>query len=370
MLLKLAVTFAIAFLASLALTPVARFWARRVDAVDRPSDTRKRHGRPVPLLGGAAVAGALTAAMLALLAFGWLPGEHILAKYVYGLIAAAFILAVGGALDDRYSLKPYQQLVWPVLAVAAIVVSGIGVSYITNPLGGLVYLDSYMVTVLWWDGLPYRLTLLADIFTVVWLMGMTYTTKTLDGLDGLVSGLAVIGGLVIAAVSMMREVSQPDTALLALAVAGVFAGFLVFNVHPASIFLGEGGATIAGFLLGVLAIVSGGKIATALLILGLPIFDLAAVIVRRVASGKSWAVGDRSHLHFLLVDAGYNPRHVVAMYWFLAALFGVSTLMLRGSAKVVAIGVILSVLLAALAGTLILRKRRTAPDAPDEARHG
>ncbi|MEA3249881.1 MAG: MraY family glycosyltransferase [Patescibacteria group bacterium] len=358
MLTKLIITFGVAFVVCAACTYLVRAFSRRHDIVDEPKLPRKKHGRPVALMGGIAIAVSIAAIALFLYSTGWLPGEYIKSKYLIGIAVAVAILALGGVIDDRFDMKPSRQIIFPVLATFVIIASGIGVTYITNPLGGLFHLDEIRVIVLWWDGIPYRLTLLADIFTLAWLMGMTYTTKFLDGLDGLVSGLVVIGGVVIAAVSMMAEVSQPDTALLALAVAGVFAGFLVFNIHPASIFLGEGGSTAAGFLLGVLAIISGGKIATTLLIIGLPLFDAVFVIIRRMARKRSPTSGDRSHLHFLLVDSGFNERQVVMLFWFVSVLFGTSTLFLRGSSKVVAIGVLFSLLLVALAGSLIIRKRK------------
>lgn len=348
----------IAFVVALVATPAVRALAWRTGVVDRPDGGRKAHGRPVALMGGVALLMAVVAAIVVAVASGLLPGEHIRGKYLAGILAAVTLLAVGGALDDRYDLRPRTQILWPFLAAVVIVASGIGVAYVTNPFGGQLNLDRHMFTVLWWDGIPYRLTLLADVFTLTWLLGMTYTTKFLDGLDGLVSGMAVIGAIVIAAVSVMKEVAQPDTAALALIVAAAFLGFLAYNASPASIFLGEGGSTMAGFLLGVLAIISGGKIATTLLVLGLPIFDAAFVIVRRLVTGKSPTKGDRTHLHFRLIDAGMTQRQVVTLYWFLAALFGTSTLILQGWEKLVAIGLLVSVLLALTGlGMLAYRKR-------------
>ncbi|MBN1585664.1 undecaprenyl/decaprenyl-phosphate alpha-N-acetylglucosaminyl 1-phosphate transferase [Candidatus Uhrbacteria bacterium] len=351
-------TALIAFLAAAGLVPAVRWLACRFGAVDQPDAERRWHGRPVPLWGGVAVFLALALTLTVAGQAGWLPGEHIRLKYLWGLGMAGFLLAFGGVLDDRFRLKPWQQVVWPILAAVVVIASGIGVKYITNPLGGQIHLDSLSWTVVWWEGLPYRLTLLADIFSFVWLMGMTYTTKFLDGIDGLVAGVTVIGCLVIAAVSQMVDVRQPDTAILAMAGAGAFAGFLVFNFSPAKIFLGEGGATLAGFFLGALAIVSGGKIATALLILGLPIFDAVAVIFRRIRQGQPVWRGDRSHLHFRLVDMGLSQRQAVLFYWFSAAAFGVSTLVLRGWEKLAALGLIVSLTAAFLAGASLIRGKR------------
>lgn len=323
-----------AFAAAAVATPAVIRAARRFGILDRPDGGRKLHASPRPLLGGIAVLVGLSVGILVAELVGGLPGDHIKAKYLVGIVIACALLAFGGALDDIFDLPPRKQIVWPALAALIVVASGIGVTYITNPFGGQIFLDEAVVTVLWWHGIPYKLTVLADLFTLAWLLTMTYTTKFLDGIDGLVGGVTVIGGFVIAAVSMMRDVSQPDTAVLALVVAAAFFGFLLFNFHPARIFLGEGGSTMAGFLLGTLAIVSGGKIATTLLILGLPLFDAAVVVFRRaVIERRSPVRGDRTHLHFRLLDLGLTQRQAVLVYYLVAALLGASTLFLKSGGK-------------------------------------
>lgn len=334
------------FLISATATAAVRRIALRAGVVDRPDGVRKKHGRSVPLMGGVAIFVALAAGIAIAGASGWVTGEFIKEKHLAGILVASFLLVFGGALDDRWNLRPSRQIVWPLLAAFVIIASGIGITYVTNPFGGLLHLDRYAATVLWWQGIPYKATFLADAFTLVWLMSMTYTTKLLDGLDGLVAGIAVIGAVIIAAVSMMREVSQPDTAALALVVAAAFLGFLLFNFHPARIFLGEGGSTLAGFLLGTLAIASGGKIATALLVLGLPLFDAALVVFRRLRHHARPTSGDRSHLHFRLLELGFTHRQAVLFYYMTAAAFGTGTLVLRGWQKVAALGALLALLLA------------------------
>ena len=331
----------IAFGTAALVTPIMSHYAMRWGVVDRPDGLRKVHSGPTPLLGGVALFFALVVTLTATIAFGWLPGDHIKEKYLVGILLASGLLAFGGALDDRFDLSPVKQIIWPLLAVVIVVASGIGIDFITSPFGGVIHLDKYVVTVLWWQGIPYKLTLLADIFTVVWLFGMTYTTKLLDGLDGLVSGTAAIGAIILAFVSVTREIAQPDTALLALAVAGIFLGFLIYNFPPASVFLGEGGSTLAGFLLGTLAIVSGGKVATALLVLGLPIFDAAFVILRRVfIERKSPTSADRSHLHLRLLDRGFSPRNILLYYWLVTTVFGISTFFLHGRQKLLALALL------------------------------
>ncbi|MEZ7821087.1 MAG: MraY family glycosyltransferase, partial [Patescibacteria group bacterium] len=158
--------------------------------------------------------------------------------------------------------------------------------------------------------------------TFCWILGTTYTTKVLDGVDGLVSGVAGIGFMIIGFLCMGNVVHQPDTALISFLIAGCYFGFLIFNFNPAKIFLGESGSTIAGFLLGSLAIIAGGKIAITLLVLSVPIIDFLIVIISRILSGKSPFKGDRRHLHYRLRNIGLNDRQVVFVIYGITIFFG------------------------------------------------
>ena len=183
---------------------------------------------------------------------------------------------------------------------------------------------------------------------------MMYTTKLLDGLDGLVSGISAIGAIIIFLLTTMTKYYQPDTALLSLIFSACCIGFLIFNFNPAKIFLGEGGSLFTGFMLGVLSIISGGKIATALLIMGIPILDAAWVILRRIFEGKSpFKTADRKHLHFRLLDLGMNQKQTVIFMYFLSAGFGISTLFLQSKSKLIALGVLALVML--IIGFVVLK---------------
>jgi len=127
-------------------------------------------------------------------------------------------------------------------------------------------------------------------------------------------------------------VGQPETALLAASFAGACAGLLVYNSHPARIFLGQGGSLLIGFVLGTLAIISGAKVALALLLLGLPMVDVVAVIIRRVRRGvPPLTTGDRSHLHFLLLDAGLSHHGAVTFFYLWSVGFGLLALLAPSS---------------------------------------
>jgi len=354
-----------AFLLSLGITLFVRRWALRRGLVDRPEDdpNRKIHRQPIPLMGGAAIAISfgLVVVGYALFSDRFLAG-YLMVKHVVGLLLGVGWLMIGGYLDDRQRLSPAKQLIWPLLAALTIVVSGIGVDYISNPFGEAINLRNVSWTLFTFHGLPYGITLAADAFTVLWLMGMMYTTKFLDGLDGLVTGLGAIGSVIVFILSLRSDVAQPETALLAIILAGALLGFLVWNFHPAKIFLGEGGSLLVGFLLGVLSIISGGKIATALLIMGIPILDVAWVIVRRLFTRRSVASADRKHLHFRLLDAGLSQRTAVLLLYGLTIAFGITGLLVQGQQKALAL-VILAGSMILLGIFVVVVSRRRQPEA-------
>ncbi len=331
------------FASALLLVPLIRRWAIRCRVVDEPNEPRKIHARAIPLLGGLApffvFVGGLALAVVAGLVTD-LPTKHL-----FGLVIGGALLMIGGALDDKFHLAPSKQIIWPVLAALVIVASGIGIRGLHNPFGGTISLAQFDWIIVWIGEWPYRITLWADLFTFIWLMGMMYTTKFLDGLDGLTSGITVIGALIIALVSILPPLHQTGLALVAALGAGAFAGFLFWNWHPARIFLGEGGSLFAGFLLGTLAILSVSKVAVTLLVIGIPILDVVWVISRRVFWEKRapWR-GDDKHLHFRLLRVGLSPRQAVSLLLLISIAFGAIGLLASGLGKLIALIILLLLL--------------------------
>ena len=265
----------------------------------------------------------------------------MLPKHIIGIMIAGLLLIIGGVLDDKFNLSPLKQIIWPVSACIVIIISGIGIDFISNPLGEALQLNQFQYKIFEYNSTPYFIILLADLFTLIWLLGVTYTTKFLDGLDGLVAGISVIASVILFFLSMQINIMQPETALISIILGGASLGFLFWNFHPAKIFLGEGGSTFIGFMLGTIAIISGGKIATALLILGIPILDVLWVILRRILKGRSpFKSADRKHLHFRLLYLGLSHRGAVLFLYFISLTFGVLALLLQGREKVLALGIL------------------------------
>lgn len=321
---------AFAFGVSVVLTGLIQFLAKKFKIVDDPNGNhsgRKIHKKPIPLLGGLAIFFSFNiVALFYSLYTGDLIGDTIFLKNIIGICLGTLFLAIGGFLDDKFNLKPKWQIVWPVLAVLSVVTMGVGIDWITNPFGeGIFHLDTYVLKLFWYQGVLYKVTLLADIFTFFWLMGMMYTTKLLDGLDGLVSGITIISAIFIFFVALNKgDIIQYDIALLAMIMMGVFAGFMVFNWNPASIFLGEGGSTMAGFLLGAVSIISGSKVGVTLMLLSIPVLDFLWTIIRRLMEGKSpFSTSDKKHLHHRLLDAGFSVKQAVFFLYFITVVFGV-----------------------------------------------
>ncbi len=331
-------------------TPLVLKFARAKGVVDLPNQERKHHSTPTPLWGGLAIWLALAIAGVIAWRFGLLTDVKIGNTQLLGIALASLLLVGGGMWDDARGLKPWRQFLFPVAAVLVSLAAGIGVQYVTNPfIAGTGPYGRALLYVSPWFG---------SAIAGAWLLGMTYTTKLLDGLDGLVAGVGAIGAFILFMVSLYWDVPLSGTSYLALMVAGACLGFLAFNIHPASIFLGEGGSTLIGYLLGVLAIISGAKIATALLIMGIPILDVAWVVGRRIFLERTSLVSaDRKHLHFRLLDAGLTHRQAVFVLWGFTAFFGTSSLFLQSQQKVIAL-LVLGIVMSLLAAVVVIKVRK------------
>jgi UDP-GlcNAc:undecaprenyl-phosphate GlcNAc-1-phosphate transferase len=250
-------------------------------------------------------------------------------------------------VDDRFDLPPLPQFAFQIVLSLVALASLLWLERFTLPLHGLVELNRYP----WgpWIYVP---------LTVLWVAGMINTVNWLDGLDGLAAGVGAILCLVLAI--HMHRAGQPSVALLPLALMGALTGFLPYNMAPASVFLGSAGAFFLGYALAGLGLIAGGRTATVLMVMGLPIVDVAWQIFDRARHHRSPVRGDRGHLHFRLRDLGLPQRAIVVLYWGFCALFGLLALVVGPWQKLAALIIIGLGVVVALA--LLSREDRTGMD--------
>jgi len=311
------IPFVLAFIISVAMTYLTILAYRALGLVDR--STQKEHPKhihteAVPRGGGIPIFAAMFFASLTFLQID---------RAIAGIFAGAAVIVVAGILDDMLDISPYLRLVLGGVAALIVVGSGIGITFISNPLGtGVIQLD---------------MRLLTNLLTVLWIVwGMNFVNMGAKGLDGQLPGVTLIAAVVMGALSFrfVNDITTWPSAYLSFALAGAYSGFLVFNMYPQKIMPGWGGGALAGYFLAVLSILSGAKVATALIVLGVPLMDVVYVIGRRLAAGKSPVWGDTNHLHHRLLAVGWSKRKVAGFYWLVTALLGILALQLNSQMKV------------------------------------
>jgi UDP-GlcNAc:undecaprenyl-phosphate GlcNAc-1-phosphate transferase len=309
--------FLITFCVSLFLTFLVRTIAFRFNIIDQPDAERHLHQRPTPLLGGVAIFLSFWSVLCVALLYPTYGIELIAAPLCLALLSSTGIIIIG-IIDDVHPFAAKIRLPLVALAIMLCVLFLPWLSKITSPFGGSVQLTE----------------IAGKLIAFFWLLGMTYTTKILDGLDGLATGIVAIGAFIIVLLTSVTKFFQPNVSLVSLIFLGACLGFLAFNFYPAKIFLGESGSMFIGFMLGVLAIIGGGKLATALLVMAVPVLDLMRVMYTRVRRKQPLFVGDREHLHFKLVDSGMSQKQAVILLYILSFVFGLTTLFLQSLQKV------------------------------------
>jgi UDP-GlcNAc:undecaprenyl-phosphate GlcNAc-1-phosphate transferase len=299
------VAIALAFSLSLLLTPVLKWVAPRIGALDCP-DPRKIHETLMPRLGGVAIYSGFAASYLA---------AGITNPVYWGIFWGASLITVVGILDDIRGLSPRWKLAGQIAAALVVTVLGVRVEFLTNPFNGLLFLGKLAIPV-----------------TLLWLVGVTNALNLVDGLDGLAAGTAIIAALTMAIVAWLQ--GEMVVAFLALALAASTLGFLPYNFYPASIFMGDSGSMFLGFTLASLAVLGLTKSTTVIslfvpvLILGIPILDTFFAIVRRFLNRRPIFQPDKGHLHHCLMAQGFSQRQAVLAIYLVNICLGASAILL------------------------------------------
>ncbi len=276
----------------------------------------------MPKLGGIPIFIAFIVGAVLSLRFFPINGGSADATLLTGVILGVSFVFLGGLLDDYFDLPWWGQYAIQIIATVIAVSYNIIFEAVTSPINGqIINLNEFLPA------------LIVPLITIIWVSGMMNTVNWLDGLDGLAAGVGTIAALLFAWHSY--NLGQVTVAAFPLALAGALLGFLIFNFSPARIFLGSAGAYLIGFSLATLALITPAKIATALLVMAIPILDVAWQIFDRIRRGQSPFRGDRGHLHFRLSDGGLPTRVIVIGYYVASAVFGLVAIFAPGLWKLI-----------------------------------
>ncbi len=296
----------ISIIISAALTPLVKRFAVKINAIDVPKDNRRIHKKPIPLLGGLAIYFSFVSTLI--LKTGQLT------KPEKGIIIGATIIVIGGFLDDKFEIKPWQKLLFQIAAASSLIIYGVNIMRITNPLAK-AGIDTYI-----------NVGMLSVPLTIIWVVGITNALNLIDGLDGLAGGVAFISAVTIFIIALLNK--RMDAATLTCILSCSILGFLPYNFNPASIFMGDTGAQLLGFLLAAISIEGAIKsaaafaIAVPILALGIPIYDTLFAMIRRKINGKPIMQADKGHLHHRLLDMGLSQRQAVIIMYLISAVLG------------------------------------------------
>lgn len=316
--------FLVAMAIAAVVTPLAARLARRVGAISYPSN-RGLSTRPVPALGGLAIlAGVLVAALI------WLPGEIVLPHLLHGrsgasgtvhtslLLVGAGLIAVVGAIDDTRPLKPLVKLLGQIAAAVVAVLGGAVINHLTIPfLGALQFPNG------------------GGVLTVIWLVALMNIVNFSDGVDGLAAGVCTIDGIAFAVIAFNLQGAGSAAALLGAITAGGALGFLFHNFPPASVFMGDIGANLLGYLLGVAAVIGSLKtnavlaLVVPLMILAVPFLDTSFVVAKRLKYGRKPWEADAEHFHHRMDRLAFGPRKTIAYLYLWSALMAGCAIALR-----------------------------------------
>ena len=299
----------VAFLAAALLTPIVRSLARRRGLLDEPAE-RKVHGVAIPRLGGIAIAAAFYLGLAAALVVeAPSAGQLRAADQTTAVLLGAALIVCVGIVDDLVGMRARIKLSAQVAAAIVVVLLGISIDHLDGPWGR-VGLGA-------WSG-P---------LTVLWFVLVMNAINLIDGLDGLASGVALIGLGAFYLIALAGVPTAPIAAILAAAAGGVL-GFLPFNLYPASIIMGDTGAFLLGFVLAAagVAVTQSGSVGAPpwapVLVLGLALGDTGWAIVRRLLSGAPIFAPDKRHIHHQLLALGLSQRNAMLVLWLISAVLG------------------------------------------------
>jgi len=304
-------TFGLAFIVSLAMSPVSIKIAHKIGALDIPKDQRRMHHKAMPRFGGLAI---FLGTMAALIAF-----DLVNRRIRFAMIGGTLMYLLG-VVDDLKDLKASVKFACQTAIAVLMYALGLRITFISNYFG-TGHLNFGAIS--------------CFLITVFWIVGITNTINLIDGLDGLAAGISAIAALCIAYVAYIHGTinGMVPVCLAMMAIAGACIGFLPFNFYPAKTFMGDGGALFLGFMIAIMSVVGPLKRSTMVAViipvvaLAIPIFDTSFAILRRLVNRQHIMQADKGHLHHRLIASGYGQRRAVIMMYGISAIMGMSAVL-------------------------------------------
>lgn len=294
----------VSMIVSLIITPVVIAVSKKLDIVDKPN-FRKVHTKPISMMGGAVI-------LISFFIGVWL--GHPIERETKPLLLGAIVIYLVGLIDDLYDIKPIFKLLGQIVAASIVVMYGVTIDFISLPIGPTIYFG--------WFSIP---------FTIIWFVAIINAINLIDGLDGLAAGISTIAYVTIAFIAILQ--GNIFIIMICSVQIGALLGFLVFNFHPAKIFLGDNGALLLGFIIGFVSLLGFKNITLISLffpvvILAVPFIDTLFAMIRRVKKGQRIMQADKSHLHHKILELGYTHRQTVILIYAIAILFSIVSVIL------------------------------------------
>ena len=289
--------------------------------IDGRITARHIHAIGISRYGGVAIILSFIATLL-------LDNRLVIGRPLAGVLICCGAILMFGIIDDLKNLGWKSQLFFQIVIVLIVFAMGVKLQYISSPLGGIFFFDS---------GLAYFLGILISIVWVIFLMN---AMNWVDGIDGISGGITLVACLAIFIISQRPEVNQPPIGIITAAIIGSLAAFLLLNFHPAKIMAGTSGSMFMGFILAILAIFAGAKIATTLMVLAVPIIDALWVMVERIKSKESIFLADQRHLHYRLLELGWSVKKICVSYWVITLFIAILALNIRAAGKMATLAIL------------------------------
>ena len=331
---ELLVSILFSAIVSYVLSPTVIRLARKLRLVD-DSRIRKHpaniHKGIVPRAGGVGIYLAILLSAIILIPMN---------KLLIGILLGGFLIVLMGILDDYFDLSAMSRLIMNIIIVAIVILFGLGIPYITNPFGGVIDLQQIKFTYDLFGS--HEFLILSNLFALIWIVALMNFVSWSSGVDGQLSGFTAISSIILGLVALRfssHEISAISVTLLAFIVGGAYAGFLPWHFYPQKIMPGYSGGALSGYMLGVLSILSWGKVGTMALVLAVPLVDAMYIILRRLIHKQSPFQGDAGHFHHRLMEIGWGKRRIAVFYWFVSLLFGLSALYLHPQQQILALSI-------------------------------